>query len=186
MALPGVSFSPLDKGPNQSQETAPVQDAIKIMSFRMPSVVGAGAPAPQGLLGGPTAQGGFLQSGLMQALLKRLFQGQGLQMPPQEAGVTPFSASPSGAVGMAGASIPAAGLPLGSPQTTNFMQENPFTLPSAPAPSFPSPGQSFPVPHVGFGQEAGFEVPGVPAASATGARPTPEKSIFDSRYASVT
>src|SRR5262245_11606607 len=57
----GVSFSPFsqDKGDQNAaaNQTPTPQDAVKILALRLPRVVGAGAPAPQSLLGGNGAAG---------------------------------------------------------------------------------------------------------------------------------
>lgn len=156
--MPGLSFSPFNQKPNQAapgQQSAPVQDAIKIMSFRMPSVVGAGAPAPQGLLGGPTGQGGSLDSGLLQEFLRRILMGQGGQ--PQSAG------GPAG-----GAGLPGAMTPFGSPQTTNFEPgSNPFQPSQASA--FQPPAQAPDLtPSFQFNQD-----PGRTAPPASGDIPAP-------------
>ena len=66
--LPGISFSPLNApmGPQDGTAQSPLQDAIKILSFRMPSVVGAGAASP--LAGG-------MGGGLVDDWLTKLFKG---------------------------------------------------------------------------------------------------------------
>ncbi len=70
MALPGVSFSPLNTGstPGQSGQASPLQDAIKILSFRMPTVVGAQMSA-----GSPLA--GNLGDSVADNWLMNLFRG---------------------------------------------------------------------------------------------------------------
>lgn len=121
MDFPGLSFSPFNQSPmrSNSQATAPVQDAIKILSFRMPSVVGSSAPAPGALLGGPTPQGSGMDGGLAQELLKRLLQGQGtapvpgMPTPGVPGGPSAAPMSMPGQIG-AGASI-GASLPQGNP-----------------------------------------------------------------------
>lgn len=92
----GLSFSPLGQGgptnPNNPGTPSgggnPVQDAIKVLSLRIPKVVGAGAPSPQVLLGGagggpggagaaPGAAGfgGGGNAALFEQLLRSLFGG---------------------------------------------------------------------------------------------------------------
>lgn len=136
MDQPGVSFSPFNQRPGQASPGAvqsPVQDAIKIISFRMPSTVGASAPAPASLLGGPTPQGPGLGGGLMQEFLKRLLLGQ----------------QPQGAAPMATATpaTPAMPTPMGGLSTG---QASPFSaVPAVPAvPSAPPamPDTSSPLP----------------------------------------
>jgi hypothetical protein len=53
----GRSFSPGESG---QQSALPVQDAIRLLSFRLPTTVGAGAPSPPALLAGgaPPPMGG--------------------------------------------------------------------------------------------------------------------------------
>lgn len=141
----GVSFSPFNqpqKGQAPAGQTAPVQDAIKIMSLRMPTVAGASAAAPQALLGGPTAQGGQLGSangGLLQAFLRRLLLGgqptAGVNppAPPQGLGAPPMPTSglaPGGGAGLpvgvsfGTGSTPPTGAPP-SPPTGNAMGTTP-------------------------------------------------------------
>lgn len=83
--ISGISFSPL--AGNQSvpgrptgSPVSPVQDAIKLLSFRVPSVVGAGAPSPGALMGGPSPFGTQAASALIQNLLRLLGQGGGIGM----------------------------------------------------------------------------------------------------------
>jgi len=59
MAAVGMTFSPLNAPmPGQpGSQASPLQDAIKLLSFQLPSVVGAGAGS--GVLGPPTAAGGL-------------------------------------------------------------------------------------------------------------------------------
>lgn len=133
----GVSFSPFNqdaKPQNQAQgSAAPVQDAIKILSLRQPTVAGASAPAPQALLGGPTVQGSQMGAEGLLAMLRKLLLGP-------TAGATPGAAQgappPPSSFGTAGApSLPVSvnfgngGLPIGPTDST----------PSAP-PSQPMPG----------------------------------------------
>lgn len=90
----GMTFSPLN-APSQGQPgqgpQSPLQDAIKLLSFKLPTTVGAGAPS--GLLGPPTAAGamgpqqgdGSMDNWLMQ-LLKGLVPDAGTSTPPQDPG----------------------------------------------------------------------------------------------------
>ena len=81
----GTTFGPTNL-PMQQQQSGqnrplnPVQDAIRVLSFRVPSVVGANSPIPQGLLGGPTALGPQLNNLLTINWLRQLM-GQGGQLP---------------------------------------------------------------------------------------------------------
>ena len=86
----GVNFQPgADQDQQQQNGGAPksqgVQEAIKVLSLRLPKVVGAQAVAPHALLG---AQGGMGRPGIdsiVESVLAKFFpqaaQGQGPQMP---------------------------------------------------------------------------------------------------------
>lgn len=154
MDQPGLSFSPFNQRPGQAAPgvaQSPVQDAIKILSFRMPSVVGASAPAPSGLLGGPTPQGAGVGGGLMQEFLKRLLIGQQATGGPSPAPSMPSMSSPMG---------------LG--------QTNPFSASMGSSPSsMPSPDTSNPLPaSVQFKDPLDrMQPPGVPAPPMPGSGP---------------
>lgn len=70
-------------GPNGQRQTPPVQQAIKLISTRLPTVLGARAPSPAELLHSP---GG---GGMTQGLIERLFR------PQPQAPMPPTSAPPS-------------------------------------------------------------------------------------------
>lgn len=63
----GVSFAPSSGEPAKPQQASPLQDAIKILSFRMPTTVGMGGVSP---LANDPMGGGQVQDWLM-----KLFQG---------------------------------------------------------------------------------------------------------------
>jgi hypothetical protein len=123
MTPPGLSFSPtqqsLGPGPDQQKGSGnPVQDAIKLLSFKLPTNVGQNAIAPNALIaGGPTALGGQSGSALIQNFLQSLLSGH------QLAGLG--AAGPTGAGGMGG---------------------NPFMnwMNQEPSPSMGMPGQTNP------------------------------------------
>lgn len=100
----GVSFMPggdsmyrrQRPGQQGPSSVAPMQEAIKILSLRMPRVVGANPLAPMSLLGG---QGG---GGLPEGLLQQLLRTQGMQ-PATNAG-GPMSGP--GQIGIQGATSP--------------------------------------------------------------------------------
>ena len=75
----GQSFSPLNQPQGQGAQgnyrtTSPVQDAIKILSLRLPTLVGK--QSPSGVLSGvPNAAGGGSDNALMQNWLRQLFAG---------------------------------------------------------------------------------------------------------------
>jgi hypothetical protein len=99
----GLSFAPFagkqGYGDQGGGPLSPVQEAIQILSLRRPTVVGASAPGPNGLInpnapGGPggAGGGGMDFSALLQTLLKQFggqyqvpqlpkFQDQGQQQP---------------------------------------------------------------------------------------------------------
>ncbi len=95
--MPGISFSPFNQPPQMGQGqrpggVTPIQDAIRMLSFRMPSTVGASSPTPQGLMGGQTALGGQLGNPLALNWLRALFGGQampGAPLPGMGAGTPP-------------------------------------------------------------------------------------------------
>jgi hypothetical protein len=71
-----MTFSPLNSGtPGQmGRPQNPVQDAIKLLSFRMPATVGAGAGAAPSLLGAPQL-GAQVGNGVAGNWLMQLLQG---------------------------------------------------------------------------------------------------------------
>src|SRR5690348_4052045 len=83
MANVGLSFSPTQSnGPNANGQdgrgtASPVMDAIKILSFRVPQILGPNAPVAPGLLGGPGGAGpsGFDNSAMVLQFLQRFFGG---------------------------------------------------------------------------------------------------------------
>lgn len=99
----GLSFSPT-QAPNQygqgqggrSGPSNPVMDAIKILSFRVPQILGPGSPVAPGLLagqGGATPGLGGNDAALIQQWLQRFF-GQGLNQGNQVA--PPDTPAPQG------------------------------------------------------------------------------------------
>ena len=78
----GISFSPAQNAqPGQMGSGAtkpgatPLQDAIKLLSFKLPTNVGAAAPSPSQIMGGPTALGAQLGNGVANNWLMALFRG---------------------------------------------------------------------------------------------------------------
>lgn len=82
----GLSFSPFDSNSNKTGQppqtgSGPIQDAIRVLSLKIPRVSG-GAPIPQQLLnapGAPMGAAGSMQSpqfaGDLMELIRRLFGG---------------------------------------------------------------------------------------------------------------
>lgn len=145
----GLSFSPLGQGgptnPNNpgtpSGSGNPVQDAIKVLSLRIPKVVGAGAPSPQVLLGGagggmggaasvPGGAGLGGNAAMFEQLLRQLFGGGG------SVGTAPSGPQFDPMQGNSGPAMP--------PQPN---QAGPF---NGPLPTPPRPG-SGPTPTFGYG-----------------------------------
>lgn len=72
----GLSFAPTSQslyGHDQGSAN-PVQDAIRILSFRMPSVLGSGAATPMQNLGGPSQYGTQLGSAVIQNFLRSILR----------------------------------------------------------------------------------------------------------------
>ena len=173
MADPGFGVSFLPGGDaNYSRESgaspAPMQEAIKVLSLRVPRVVGASPLAPLALL--QSQGGGGLPAGILEALLRRLMPpsaGTPAATPPvptttpaspmmAPAGVGPaVTAAPAGVgptvSGAPSAVTPAAATPPVLPGLTSSgpppvkvtagVQEPLETLPSAP-PAAPAPDVS--------------------------------------------
>lgn len=76
----GLSFDPAQQqkqqngasGPNTGSAPQGVQEAIKILSLRLPRVVGANAISPQALLSSPGGSGGMVDS-VVSRVLQRYF-----------------------------------------------------------------------------------------------------------------
>ena len=119
MADVGLSFAPTaqnlynqgQRGGGISGNVSPVQDAIKILSFRQPTVLGSSAPVPQSIFGtnAPTAQGGQIGGGIAENLLRMLFGGQMTGGIPSPFGLNPQSNTL--------APTPLGGTPLGPPSS---------------------------------------------------------------------
>ena len=135
----GISFSPLDSGDSGNSKTGPtnpVQEAIKILSFRMPTVVGAGAPSPGALMGGPSGNGTQIGNDIAEQWIRRFLMGQGGQAGTSSAGQPGAPQQPSGPSGVS---------PLPNPNVT-------FGAPAAPrVPLPPTTNPSSPPPQTGAG-----------------------------------
>src|SRR5690606_20872142 len=100
----GESFAPLARENGQNagparRGAAPIQEAIRVLNLRVPSVVGARALSPQALLSAPGSAGIPNAAGVqIEQLLRRIF-GQ--------AGIPGLPAAPTGpgAMGVAGPAI---------------------------------------------------------------------------------
>lgn len=127
----GVSFSPFNQSTAGKQQgvgsaAQPVQDAIKILSLRVPTTVGASSGAPQSLLGGPTALGTQLgsfaplgggqpgQLSDIQEFLRRLMLStQGAPALGSTAAVSPFGTQTDPSAAPPDASIAPSAMPPG-------------------------------------------------------------------------
>lgn len=134
MANIGISFSPTNQtSPQQASRTpvSPVQDAIRILSFRQPTVLGVHAPVAQSLfsplgLSSPSGAGlGNPDSGMIQDLLRYLFGGgaatgmPGPGAPTVSGGPTGLSSGPpSPTISLGGPTAPPPPSGSGSPIDT--------------------------------------------------------------------
>ena len=152
MADIGISFSPTNDNSAQRNQTgntaSPVQDAIRILSFSLPKVLGASAVTPLQNLGGPSALGSQFGNSFLEQLLRHLITGAGPSGAP----------SPYDGIYGPGASAPpsptAGGPPPSSPLPPGIIL-NPPRQPGPPdttAPSAPSPGSPFPGGDMGRGR----------------------------------
>lgn len=143
--LPGVSFSPtggVDQqgagGQRSAAPNSPLQDAIKILSFRMPTTVGQGAPSP---LANSELGGGQVQDWLMK-LFQLMPQNKQPQAAPQQAASSYAPPPPP--------SAPASPFsPSSAPQTSYAPPQAPQIEGSAPPPDLSSI-PSAPAPNVVF------------------------------------
>jgi len=176
MAATGVTFAPGSDGRGQSGSggAMPVQEAIRLLSFRLPTTVGPGAPTSPGLLAGgaPGAMAGGAGGGMaslgpgIEAWLRALFTGGGLPgSAPTASGGGPSAPglppTPSGG-GMGWAPAPTftygggpegPGAPMVPPQ-----QNTPIPNPPAP-PYYPGPAAN-PVDRSGASGSGNWSSPG--------------------------
>lgn len=144
MFTPGVSFQPGSPDAQQQQQTRPqgsqqgVQEAIKVLSLRLPKVVGSQAAAPQALLSSQGSGGRPHVDSIVQQVLQKYFptQGGGGAQAPMLGGA-PETARPESGPQVSGA-------PSGTPRITqseptpNFWTQFPRVVvtPSVPAGDF--------------------------------------------------
>ena len=97
----GVSFQPggEDSGPNGQRRSAPVQEAVRMLSLRLPTVTGARGISPQALLQSPGGAGADTGGFSLEAALELLRKLRGTNQPPQ--------------LRMPSAGQPSAGMPAG-------------------------------------------------------------------------
>lgn len=83
----GVSFQPgsleqeQQRRQSQNGTAQGVQEAIKVLSLRLPKVVGAQAPAPSALLQSQGSGGNSRVDSIVQSVLSKFFPGQGSPAP---------------------------------------------------------------------------------------------------------
>lgn len=81
----GRSFAPnsdqMSQRPPGGAGQSPVQEAVRVLSLRLPRVVGASAPAPGALMGGMGGQGlaGPTSNPIVQQLMQMILGGQTAQ-----------------------------------------------------------------------------------------------------------
>lgn len=96
----GIGFQPgQDKGQGSgTAEPPPLESVVKLLSLRLPSVVGARGIAPQALLNAPGMAGAGMSGGMGEQqwlqILQRLLSGQGGGMGPQTMGLPGGTADP--------------------------------------------------------------------------------------------
>lgn len=167
MAPLGMSFLNSDQAKNAGPSN-PVQDAIRILSFSIPRVVGAGGLSP---LMGP---GSGLDPALIQQWLRLLGSG-GIPFPGEPAG--PITQPPSGRIPFPGGPTGPVTLPPGGRIP---MPGGPRTGPAPSGPQFPMPGG--PVPPTGpMGKPGAGPKPTVIPGGGPGGRapyePAPEYPV---------
>jgi hypothetical protein len=153
----GLSFAPFagkqGYGDQGGGQLSPVQEAIQILSLRRPTVVGASAPGPNGLInpnapggpGGAGAPGGMDFSALLQTLLKQ-FGGQ--YQAPQMPKFGDQAQQPGGSYAPPQLpKVPPPGFDFG--QGPKTPEPGPMAPPPLQSPTPPArqPGPSFPFPN---------------------------------------
>ena len=99
--IQGVSFQPNDpqrsergSGPNASNAPQGVQEAIKILSLRLPRVVGARASSPQALLSSPGAGGNPRVDSVVNQVMQKFFPTASMGAMPPVPGAPPTLGQP--------------------------------------------------------------------------------------------
>lgn len=139
MALPltGVSFQPSEPRPGyggpQRPSGNPVQEAIKVLSLRLPRTVGARPVAPAPLLTAPGGAGNPRVDSIVQQVLAKMFGGQqGMTPAPTQGPFLPSAPSFSGG-GQPGYTQP----PQEDFLTQTLNQRPRFTVDLPPSPQEP-------------------------------------------------
>lgn len=132
----GATFAPFPDPSGQNKSVSPIQQAVQLLSLRVPRVVGAAAPASAALLNSPGSSGSpDVHSAVLQTILKTIM-GSGTPMSSAAPPLSPMGPVPA-AMSPTGPSVPA----------------TPFAAPrdAAPAPPLP-PG----APHLSFEEGPGL------------------------------
>jgi hypothetical protein len=92
----GIGFQPGQDQNGQGSGPAPLESVVKLLSLRLPSVVGAQGIAPQGLLNAPgmAGQGGGMGETQWLQMLRQLLSGGGMGMGAQGMGMPGGTAGP--------------------------------------------------------------------------------------------
>ena len=98
----GLSFAPFGRD-NENQPPSPVQDAVRVLSLRLPTVVGAQGIAPGPLLNSPGLAGLMTGDMTPEAFLRRLF---GMSSAGPQGPVAPTVPSGSGPSRTTAGSVP--------------------------------------------------------------------------------
>ena len=104
---PGVSSNEATPFPKKAQPGSGVQEAIKVLSLRLPKVVGAQGIAPQALLQSPGSANSRVDA-VVNRVLGRILPGAGAGGPGSETGASgaPMVQMPPGAPSFGGTPIP--------------------------------------------------------------------------------
>ena len=132
----GITFAPGHNTTGMQQRpgmaSQPVQEAIKLLSLRLPRIVGANAPIPQGLLFGAGGEGLPDPTGnpLLDILRRRL--GDPGAIPGDPSGLPPLPPPPPRWTPGFDDEVP-----IGSPEPTRTVPQDPSLPP--PLPPLPPP-----------------------------------------------
>ncbi len=167
----GLSFSPTsqDTASKPFNAQTPTQDAIRLLSLRIPRVVGAGAPISGALLNAPGSAG--MPAGMsigstpgtpqlsLEDILRKLF-GQMMGT-----GTQPPSAAPS-VPGVFNGPLPTPDIkgPAYTPPSGNFNGALPTPDVRGPSAAPQAPTQGPPVPRITPGSGTGHMAPAMPSA----------------------
>lgn len=108
----GVNFQPgslqqeQERRRSQTGTAQGVQEAIKVLSLRLPKVVGAQAVAPQALLQSPGSGGNSRVDSIVQSVMAKFFPGQGSPAPSAPMQEQPAPQPTQGAPSFSGSAAP--------------------------------------------------------------------------------